>query len=150
MPENLGWTKKSNILPILWLFVQIKSSMKQCLREKKFIFYPRMSQQKTNFNQNQKKIGLQKAYVWVHPNSGCWSQIAWFFLQNVHLITKIKWLPEKNLLTSLQTEMKGGGGQPLSLGKRPSLLRVNTVKAIYNYKVILILQHPSTRSRIIH
>ena len=38
---------------------------------KKFIFYPRMSQQKTNFNQNQKKIGLKKAYVWVHPNSGC-------------------------------------------------------------------------------
>ena len=38
------------------------------------------------------------------------------FLQNVHLITKYL-LPEKiSLVTSLQAEIKGGGGQPFSFG----------------------------------
>ena len=75
-------------------------------------------------NFSKKKIGLKKAYFFVRPNSGSWSQIAWIFLTKYFLPEKI------NLLTSLQAEIRGGPKrqpQPLLFGKRPSLLRVKMV-----------------------
>ena len=57
----------------------------------------------------QKKVGPENGLFLVHPYSGSINEFFIFFLQNVHLITKIYSLKKISLLTSLQAEKKGWG-----------------------------------------
>ena len=127
LPESIGWPKRKckkrqNLTKLYGFHTEKDIKSKNARKKKVFILAKDVITERKIWNQSQKQNRPEKGLLLFHPDSGSWSQISWFFLQNVHLVTKYILTEKVSLFISLQAEFKPPP-QPLSFGIRPSLLR---------------------------